>query len=56
MEESFAIARWKRSQVTKILNFPALLPLLAKWHRICAEDLERWRIIAQQSLSEICAR
>ena len=33
-----------------------LLPLLAKWHPICAEDLERSRIIAQQSLSEICAR
>lgn len=34
----------------------ALLPLLAQWHPICVEDLERWKTIAQLPLSEICSR
>ena len=34
----------------------ALLPLLAQWHPICVEDLERWKTIAQRPLSEICSR
>ena len=34
----------------------ALLPDLAKSHPICVEDLERWRVIAQQPLNEICPR
>ncbi len=34
----------------------ALLPLLAQWHPICVEDLERWKTIAQMPLSEICSR
>jgi len=33
-----------------------LLPLLAQWHPICVEDLERWKTIAQLPLSEICSR
>ena len=33
-----------------------LLPGLAKWHPICGEDLERWGVIAQQPLNEICPR
>jgi len=34
----------------------ALLPLLAQWHPICVQDLERWKTIAQLPLSEICSR
>ena len=45
-----------QSESDRLQAVQALLPLLAQWHPICVEDLERWKTIAQRPLSEICSR
>jgi len=46
----------RQSESDRLQAVQALLPLLAQWHPICVEDLERWKTIAQRPLSEICSR
>ena len=46
----------RQSESDRLQAVQALLPLLAQWHPICVEDLERWKTIAQLPLSEICSR
>ena len=46
----------RQPESDRLQTVQALLPLLAQWHPIWAEDLERWRTIAQLPLSEICSR
>ena len=46
----------RQPESDRLQTVQALLPLLAQWHPICAEDLERWKTIAQLPLSEICSR
>ena len=46
----------RQPESDRLQTVQALLPLLAQWHPICVEDLERWKTIAQLPLSEICSR
>ena len=46
----------RQSESDRLQAVQALLPLLAQWHPICVQDLERWKTIAQLPLSEICSR
>ncbi len=46
----------RQSESDRLQAVQVLLPLLAQWHPICVEDLERWKTIAQRPLSEICSR
>jgi len=46
----------RQPESDRLQTVQALLPLLAQWHPICVEDLERWKTIAQRPLSEICSR
>ena len=46
----------RRPESDRLQVVQALLPLLAQWHPICVQDLERWKTIAQRPLSEICSR
>jgi DNA-binding transcriptional ArsR family regulator len=46
----------RQPESDRLQTVQALLPLLAQWHPICVQDLERWKTIAQLPLSEICSR
>lgn len=46
----------RQPESDRLQTVQALLPLLAQWHPICVQDLERWKTIAQRPLSEICSR
>ena len=46
----------RQPESDRLQTVQGLLPLLAQWHPICVQDLERWKTIAQLPLSEICSR